>query len=439
MGVLPLAFSASHFVNSVGAKVGFASLIGLALLVLLFFAQARETSSLRRHAEELMARIGELEARLTRLHNQVMEPPRAAVAPAPPPPARPKAPATVPAAWGAPGAGEDTVLVPAGSAAGELTALEMPPAPPAGVGAPALASATRVVPAGMAIHAAAARVPAGVAASTAAPAAPVGPAAPGGPSAPTGPATPPVAPATVAGSAAAAPPRPANGSPPTRVAPPPRAVRPPARPAAAPVRAGVPAGVGAGGGSVATARRAPSRPATFAGERTLDGRGGSPVGRAVLVGLAGLIIAGGVAVAVVLSRSGSGPKATHRSPLAGAGRSSGRQGAAGGSAVNPATVTVAVLNGTTTNRLAERVANRLVADGFRKGLIGNTAAPNQTSTVVSYMDNDKAAALAVARALRLGSSTVAPVDNTTRVIACSNSTTCTANVVVTVGANYTAQ
>ena len=42
-GALPFAFSVSHFINSVGADAGFASIIGLAILVLLYFAQARET------------------------------------------------------------------------------------------------------------------------------------------------------------------------------------------------------------------------------------------------------------------------------------------------------------------------------------------------------------------------------------------------------------
>ncbi len=50
MGAIPYALSVTHFVNSVGAKAGFAAIIGLALLVLLFFAQMRETASLRDRA-----------------------------------------------------------------------------------------------------------------------------------------------------------------------------------------------------------------------------------------------------------------------------------------------------------------------------------------------------------------------------------------------------
>src|SRR5205814_456222 len=50
MGPIPFAFSVHHFINSVGADAGFASLIGLAILVLLYFSQARETAALREQA-----------------------------------------------------------------------------------------------------------------------------------------------------------------------------------------------------------------------------------------------------------------------------------------------------------------------------------------------------------------------------------------------------
>ncbi len=50
MGPIPFAFSVHHFINSVGSDAGFAAIIGLAILVLLYFAQARETSSLREQA-----------------------------------------------------------------------------------------------------------------------------------------------------------------------------------------------------------------------------------------------------------------------------------------------------------------------------------------------------------------------------------------------------
>ncbi|MEA2638196.1 MAG: hypothetical protein QOE18_1253, partial [Chloroflexota bacterium] len=52
MPAIPFALSVQHFVNSVGADAGFAAIIGLAILVLLYFAQARETASLREQVED---------------------------------------------------------------------------------------------------------------------------------------------------------------------------------------------------------------------------------------------------------------------------------------------------------------------------------------------------------------------------------------------------
>src|ERR1700760_2791631 len=66
----PLALSVHHFVNSVGADAGFAAIIGLAILVLLYFAQARETANLREQAYESAQRVAQLEARLTSLARQ---------------------------------------------------------------------------------------------------------------------------------------------------------------------------------------------------------------------------------------------------------------------------------------------------------------------------------------------------------------------------------
>jgi hypothetical protein len=70
MANLPLALSVHHFVNSVGADAGFAAIIGLAILVLLYFAQARETANLREQAYEAGQRVAQLEARLTSLARQ---------------------------------------------------------------------------------------------------------------------------------------------------------------------------------------------------------------------------------------------------------------------------------------------------------------------------------------------------------------------------------
>src|SRR4030081_2264974 len=70
MGSVPFAFSVHSFANSVGADAGFAAIIGLAILVLLYFAQARETAGLREQAYESAQRVDQLEARLSQLARQ---------------------------------------------------------------------------------------------------------------------------------------------------------------------------------------------------------------------------------------------------------------------------------------------------------------------------------------------------------------------------------
>jgi hypothetical protein len=132
MGPIPFAFSVSHFINSVGADAGFASIIGLAVLVLLYFAHARETSSLREQAYESAQRVQQLETRITQLARQPApaQPTSAPVSAHAQPLTRP-VPAAVPVAPGS------HAPVPAMAAA---------PAAPAGVGAPALTAATRLIP-----------------------------------------------------------------------------------------------------------------------------------------------------------------------------------------------------------------------------------------------------------------------------------------------------
>ena len=71
METIPFAVSVHHFISSVGADAGFAAFIAVALLVLLYFSQARETSNLRRRADEAGQRVQELEDQLYALSEQV--------------------------------------------------------------------------------------------------------------------------------------------------------------------------------------------------------------------------------------------------------------------------------------------------------------------------------------------------------------------------------
>jgi hypothetical protein len=103
--------------------------------------------------------------------------------------------------------------------------------------------------------------------------------------------------------------------------------------------------------------------------------------------------------------------------------------------VQPATVTVSVLNGTDMSGLAGKVADQLTADGYQKGIKPTNAADQtHTSTIVAYMTSaDRRDAVAVARSLKLASSAVQPVDATTKATVCPPAQPCTTRVVVTVG------
>jgi hypothetical protein len=410
MASMPLALSVHNLVSSVGADAGFAAVIGLAVLALLYFAHARETANLREEAAVLAQRLQDAEARLD-----------AARRPQP------------------------VVAVPAPAPASSLAASQSIPFAPAGTAAPALSAATRVVPL-PALASAAAAVPAAGSISVSrvagapAPGAATGPAepepaageappvpappVPPDPGAPIPAPTPAAvtafrtAPATVAGAAGAPSAGPAtNGSSaPTDAepqgiaapvaAPPPRPAAPPARP--------------------------PDRDMFVSSRSARPSRVWRRL--AVLVGL--LIVAGAVA-GVIIATSGTGSQ----NPPAPAGSgSSGSSITPAKPVFNPAHVTVAVLNGTNTNQLAHHVADRLAAEGFKEGTVATASNQTQTSTIVAYLPgaSNRNAARHVAKTLNLPPSTVTPVDQAAQAVACPPPAACSANVIVTVGANLAA-
>jgi hypothetical protein len=140
--MVPIAYALSiqHFINSVGAKAGFASIIGLALLVLLFFTQSRETANLRRRADEAEQQLYQLQLYVDHLSRQRAQQAAApaTVAPVAAPPAAVAALARAGASRAIPG--EQVAEVAEGAVATLI------PAAPAGTGAPALSSATRLIP-----------------------------------------------------------------------------------------------------------------------------------------------------------------------------------------------------------------------------------------------------------------------------------------------------
>jgi hypothetical protein len=83
--------------------------------------------------------------------------------------------------------------------------------------------------------------------------------------------------------------------------------------------------------------------------------------------------------------------------------------------VDPAQVTVAVLNGTTVQGLAAKIGEQVGAGGFTLGTIGNAARIDQTKSEVLYRRGESASARAVAN--RLGIQSIRAVDSVNAEIA----------------------
>jgi LytR cell envelope-related transcriptional attenuator len=397
MATIPLALSVHHFISSVGADVGFASIIGLAILVLLYFAQARETANLREQAYESAQRMAQLEARLAGMSRQQ------AAGPAPP------AVAAQPAVAGRPGALTGArVPEPVPALVGAVAAA---PGPPAGVAAPALSAATKLIPttpigSEPAVDERAPR-PVDLTALTGPPPATAAGATAAGATA---------AGATAAGGNGVA--KGGVGSAPTRVAAPP------------PARVGLTPPPGRGARQAEGGRRQATPP------RFSEPPPRSRRGVRIALGLvAALVIAGGVLALIHFTSSKGNSASTKTSATSNAALSSHRKLAG---PVVPASVTVAVLNGTATSGLAQRIATELSSAGYNKGMVGNASDQTRTATVVAYTRGHKKAALAVARALKLGPASVQPIDANTQAIACPGGSTCADKVVVTVGTDLAA-
>jgi len=128
-----------------------------------------------------------------------------------------------------------------------------------------------------------------------------------------------------------------------------------------------------------------------------------------------LVLAGGAygAIQLVGDDDGSEPQAQQ----AGEGERGGGNGAdrRQGANVDPAQVTVAVLNGTTVQGLAAQLGEEVRAGGFKLGTIGNAARIDQASSEVLYRQGEARAARAVAN--RLGIGETGPVDSVNEEIA----------------------
>jgi hypothetical protein len=452
MGLVPFAFSIHQIVSSVGADVGFAAIVGLAILVLLYFAQARETANLREQAFQAAQRVEHLEARIAQVaRGQTV---------------------SAPAPVGATPAGATLGVsraVPAAVAVGARS--RMAPGAPAGVAAPALAAATKMIP--TAVPAVSQPVPAVVSEQNAPAISPSRSVHDGAPAAEPAAADVPAVAAATAGARAveSEPPRagvvaaaPAvSGEPPMELA---TAGVVPLEPApevtavAGPAyegSAGVPPATFAGAGNGAArdyayappaADRGAPPPATDRGapppterprvrpiaprRRPLDPeppRRRSRVGRLIAL-LAGAAAAGALLVVILTLTQNSGTSSSPSQNRNAASTHSGKKAAT----FNPSTVTVAVLNGTAVPGLAGRTAARLAALGYKQGTVATASNQTFTGSVVAYLPGHHADALQVARALKLKPSAVQPIDSNTQAVACAQSP-CNAAVVVTTGAD----
>lgn len=378
MGSVPFALSIHHFVSSVGSDAGFASIIGLAILILLYFAQARETASLRNHAQEAADRIQQLEARLTQLSRGQAAPPAAqAAAQGSPAVSRQAAPGAAP---------------PSRTVAPEpVSAI---PAAPAGVGAPALTAATKLIPTPQVASVAVADpipAPAPVGAVTGAP-----------------------RPATVAGGANGAGHAPGGTLPPAPASPP-RQTVPPRTQLRSP-------------GTIPPSRRPPG-----SGGRPPQGRGGGKPsrGRRILAILAAALIVAAIVVVLLIVTGGS--SSNQSSTTASQPNSAPRKHRP--ATFNTSQVTVAVLNGTATANLAHDVGQKLVGAGYQEGTIATATNQTHSTTIVAYLPGFRRDALAVAGTLKLKPAAVQAVDASTQAVACPPPSACKANVVVTVGSD----
>jgi hypothetical protein len=130
--------------------------------------------------------------------------------------------------------------------------------------------------------------------------------------------------------------------------------------------------------------------------------------------------------------SGAGTTAANRTSGSSPSGAKGRKGKHAVT-VNPRTVTVAVLNGTTTNKLAADVSQKLGRLGFKRGKTANFSNQTQTTTTIGFVPGDRAKALAVAKALKVKYSNVLKVAPATKGLVCPAGTACPDQVFVVLG------
>jgi hypothetical protein len=391
------AISVSDQIEKYGAYAGLAAIVGLAVLSLLYFAQAREVKRLREWAGRAPERAAELEARVAAdasRRTTVGAAPQTAAAQAATGNVSPASPVAAP---GTPGAAKPAEAKPAVPA--PVPGLPVPvPAAGAPAAAPANAAASGIAETakpedGEATPAPA--TPAGTNGVTGTPAGAPGPRVPGRPP-PTS--TPPVPPTVAAPSGPVADPDPDPESDP-EPAPATRALRggPPSR--SLPTRDGTEPG------------RTPSR-------RTLGVLGG-----------AALVVAAVVVVLILTLGGNDTPPAPNqvadtvaRTTASEPGRTQSTRQAR----IDRADTPVIVLNATGVNGLARQVADRLQSTGYQAAVDNSTSRPQ---TLIGYKSGADAAAKEIGKLLDVPSSQIQPMPQDLVAQAGSNA------VIVVIGAD----
>jgi hypothetical protein len=407
------AVSAGGLVEQIGSYAGYASVLGLGLMALLYFSQAREVRRLREWA-------GREPERATELAQRVQADPQRRVVAQPLQPATTAAQQQATAAlYASVGATPPGTVPPVGQlarpaatpAAGLLPAPGVVPQPgiPGAVAPPASGAPGAAAP--------------GAPSPTATGAAPAPAPAPPAPGAPATPAPAPV-------------PSPGLGGPAIPAAP---AGRPAATTAAA-QRSGSLSAYANGSTGQDTRESAAARPEPLLED---DDEGGLSGGRiAMFVGGGLVAVLAAVVLMIVLTGGddtqkpndfGNTPTQDAQSSASSGASGSGGSGASASSGLTAAerrATKVAVLNGTTQTGLARDVGAKVEKARFTLGSVGTNADQQIPTTIIAYTPGHAPAARAVAKIVGVPVGTVRPAD-------ANASAAADADVVVTVGLDQT--
>lgn len=374
------ALSLSDQVEKFGAYAGFAAVVGLAVLSLLYFASARELKRLREWADRAPERVADLEARVGDLARQ------RAVVPGPVAKGAAAKPGAKPATAAATAAGKPIAKAEAAAGNGDVKDPAAKDAPadseqPEQDGAPAVSGVAEGAPSDLTeIKKPAVKVP--------------------------------VSDETMVSPGAA---RPLSQNKPSARPRP----QPPVRPSTARLMESARATSAqrmTGGGPPGAVP-----PATTADE------GGNKkkyafIGAGIAVVLVLLVLVSGV-----LGGGDGGEQASTNRVVP----PTNTDTTGGDSTIDRSAIEVAVLNGTTFAGLAKGVADKVSAGGFKRGEVRNAIDNTRAATIVEYTPGNRPAALEVARTIDVGNDAVEAVQPGNEALAPS------AQVIVTVGADQT--